>query len=177
MLWESGQWSDQEITSELPVGRNCGRRPNRRRSSHFSTEIRRDLLSEVLHFLPAGTRRLSSSNQFSTALICVGAASPASVGFDHEETLAIRRHVVIGPRSPGAARSVPQRSPGALPAVKLGCVAMSTVIILSPLRYNSSRPLRFHTGSVPLPSKFATSGRSPDRGARRLPAGLIHSRH
>ena len=39
-----------------------------------------DLLNELRHFAPVGTRRFNSSNQFSTTLICVGAASACSLG-------------------------------------------------------------------------------------------------
>ncbi len=39
-----------------------------------------NLLSEPLHFVPVGTRRFNSSNQFSTTLICVGAACAESLG-------------------------------------------------------------------------------------------------
>ncbi len=35
-------------------------------------EIENDLLNELLHFFRVGTRRFSTSNQFSTTLICVG---------------------------------------------------------------------------------------------------------
>src|SRR6266568_8387892 len=39
-----------------------------------------DPLNELLHFFAAGTLRFSSSNQFSTTLICVGDAAPCSLG-------------------------------------------------------------------------------------------------
>src|SRR5882762_1916083 len=35
--------------------------------------------NEPVHFVPVGTRRFNSSNQFSTTLICVGAASADSL--------------------------------------------------------------------------------------------------
>jgi hypothetical protein len=42
--------------------------------------LRVDPLNELLHFFPVGTRCFSSSNQFNTTLIWVGAASLASAG-------------------------------------------------------------------------------------------------
>jgi len=42
--------------------------------------IESDLLNELPHFVPVGTRRFSSSVQFSTTLICVGAACSCSTG-------------------------------------------------------------------------------------------------
>ena len=43
------------------------------RQAGLSGRIGSDLLNEPLHFVPVGTRRFNSSNQFSTTLICVGA--------------------------------------------------------------------------------------------------------
>ena len=46
--------------------------------SSASGGIESDLSNESLHFFSVGTRRFSSSNQFSTTLICVGAACAAA---------------------------------------------------------------------------------------------------
>jgi len=42
--------------------------------------IESDLLNELFHFFSVGTRRFNSSNQLSTTLICVGAATSCSLG-------------------------------------------------------------------------------------------------
>jgi hypothetical protein len=47
--------------------------------------IESEMLNEVLHFVPVGTRRFNSSNQFSTTLICVGAAPVCSLGLSIRE--------------------------------------------------------------------------------------------
>ena len=77
--------------------------------------IESDLLNELPHFVPAGTRRFSSSNQLSTTLICVGAAPACSVD------LSIRNR---GRRQPdrswgmltGSAGTAPSKSIRGLPA-------------------------------------------------------------
>jgi len=48
--------------------------------SSASGGIERDLSNESLHFFSVGTRRFSSSNQFSTTLICVGAEASCWFG-------------------------------------------------------------------------------------------------
>ncbi len=58
--------------------RGCSNRNAECRHFYLSGAIESELLNELLHFFPGGTRRFSSSNQFSTTLICVGAASLAS---------------------------------------------------------------------------------------------------
>ncbi len=48
--------------------------------SSASGGIESDLSNESLHFFSVGTRRFSSSNQFSTTLICVGAEASCWFG-------------------------------------------------------------------------------------------------
>ncbi len=44
-------------------------------------------------------------------------------GLEHQEALAVGRHVVVGNRGPASARNGPSNSILGLPAEKLGCVA------------------------------------------------------
>ena len=92
-----------------------------------------------------GAMRVSSDSQLSTMF---RRAAPRFV-LDHDEPLAVPRHVVVRRRDAGAKRISLFDSTSGADTFTSRVVVRSTAIILSPLRSEISLPFEFHSACVP----------------------------
>ena len=64
----------------LNLARSLANANRNRGKANLSGKIENNSWNDFAHFAPVGKRRFNSSNQFSTTLICLGAACDYSAG-------------------------------------------------------------------------------------------------